>query len=483
MAQSSSVPSSDDLPNEKIHLPAKQPEQDLLEGALPAEDPDSDSSHHGPRRSDDEETGSIRSVQTMSIASRIVSRITTRSSIPLTPPPDGGFAAWMVVIAGHLVIMCTWGVINSFGAFQAYYVSTLGRPPSDISWIGSFQVFLLFFIGTFTGRATDAGLLRPCLVTGIVLIALGAFSAAQCTQYWQLFLAQGVCLGLGNGFLFCPTIAVTSQYFQKNRALALGLSACGSATGGLIFPSMVRQLLPSIGFAWTMRSIGFIQVGCLIVAFMFLRPRMPPRKSGSLVDFASFKELDYTCYAIGSYLCFWGIYVPFFFLSSYARDIRGMAYASSLDLLLLMNGIGIVGRVLPSVVADKLGAVTMFLPMAASTALLMYCWPAVETIDGLWGWAAIYGITAGGIQSLFPSALSSLTLDPRKQGTRIGMTFTIVSFAVLTGPPIAGALISKFGYLAAQMFAGSSIALGAVSVWVSRETRRRRNGQKLFSKV
>jgi hypothetical protein len=33
-------------------------------------------------------------------------------------------------------------------------------PPSDISWIGSIQIFLLFFIGTFSGRATDAGYFR-----------------------------------------------------------------------------------------------------------------------------------------------------------------------------------------------------------------------------------------------------------------------------------------------------------------------------------
>lgn len=316
-----------------------------------------------------------------------------------------------------------------------------------------------------------------------MLVALGVFSAAQCTQYWQLFLAQGVCVGLGNGFLFCPTIAVTSTYWQKNRALAIGLCACGSATGGLIFPSMVRQLLPSIGFAWTMRSIGFIQVGCLLVALIFLKARIPPRRTGSIVDLASFKELDYTCYAIGSFLSFWGVYVPFFYLSSYAREVRGMSYSTALDLLLLMNGVGIVGRLLPSFLADKLGAVNMYLPMAVGSTILLYCWPAVDNTAGLYAWSCIYGIVAGGIQAMFPAALSSLTLDPRKQGTRIGMTFTIVSFAVLTGPPLAGVLISNFGYLAAQMFAGSSLALGSGFMWVAREVRRRRNGQKMMSKV
>ena len=51
--------------------------------------------------------------------------------------------------------------MNAFGVFQTYYVGFLGRSPSDVAWIGSIQVFLTFFIGTFTGRATDAGYYRP----------------------------------------------------------------------------------------------------------------------------------------------------------------------------------------------------------------------------------------------------------------------------------------------------------------------------------
>jgi hypothetical protein len=45
-------------------------------------------------------------------------------------------------------------------------MTALNRPPSDISWIGSIQVFLLFFIGTFTGRLTDAGYFRQVFMVG-----------------------------------------------------------------------------------------------------------------------------------------------------------------------------------------------------------------------------------------------------------------------------------------------------------------------------
>jgi MFS family permease len=201
----------------------------------------------------------------------------------------------------HLVVLNTWGFINSFGVFQTYYVTTLNRTPSEVSWVGSMQVFLLFFIGAFTGRLTDAGYFRPVIVAGSIMGVIGIFMASLSTQYWQLFLSQGICCGLGNGFLFCPCMSLLSTYFSKNRSFAMAVAAAGSGTGAMIFPAMVEQLLPRIGFPWTMRALGFIQLGCFIICCIGLKPRVPPRKAGALVDWASFKEMSYTLFAVGMF--------------------------------------------------------------------------------------------------------------------------------------------------------------------------------------
>jgi MFS family permease len=163
------------------------------------------------------------------------------------------------------------------------------------------QIFLLFFIGTFTGRLTDAGYFRQVFLTGTVLVVLGLFMASLSTTYWQLLLAQGVCCGLGNGCLFCPALSLLSTYFSKKRGLAIGLGTTGSATGGMVFSAMVQQLLPKVGFAWTMRSLAFIQLGCLVVCNLLLRTRVPRRRAGAVVDWKSFKELSYTLFAVGMF--------------------------------------------------------------------------------------------------------------------------------------------------------------------------------------
>lgn len=253
-------------------------------------------------------------------AKRVLSKVITAKSAASIrdpgPPPDGGLNAWIQVLMGHIVIMNTWGYINSFGAFQAYYTTALGVPASEISWIGTIQVWFLFFVGTASGRATDAGLFRRVYILGVTLTLVGIFMTSLCTQYWQLFLAQGVCTGLGNGLMFCPTVALVATYFSKNRSFAIGLAASGSATGGLIYPTLVRQLLPQVGFGWTVRILGFVSLATSAVTIALFKVRLPPRKSGPLVDISAFKELTYSLFCLGMFLNFWALYFVFYYVSS-----------------------------------------------------------------------------------------------------------------------------------------------------------------------
>jgi hypothetical protein len=171
----------------------------------------------------------------------------------------------------------------------------------DISWIGSLQVFLLFFLGTVAGRLTDAGKFRIVFCVGSVLTCLGIFMASISTTYWQYLLAQGICTGVGNGFLFTPALAIVGTYFKERRALAFGITATGTATGGLIFPTMARQLLPQMGLGWTLRSMGLIQVITLGIANICLKRRLPPKPKQLLVDCVAFKDFSYTFFACGMF--------------------------------------------------------------------------------------------------------------------------------------------------------------------------------------
>ena len=41
--------------------------------------------------------------------------------------------------------------------------------------------------------------------------------------------------------IFIPAMLVSAQYFDKQRASALGITACGSGVGTLILPYVIRS--------------------------------------------------------------------------------------------------------------------------------------------------------------------------------------------------------------------------------------------------
>lgn len=365
-----------------------------------------------------------------------------------------------------LVNLNTWGFANTFGVFQTYYVNVMDiGEPSAVSWIGSLHVFLVFAIGTFSGRATDAGYFHITFGVGSVIYCIGLLALSFCDKYWSVLVCHSLVVGIGAGLAFVPSLAVAASYFSHaKRSMALALVVCGSSTGGLVFPAVAEQMLPKHGFGWTLRTIFFIQATLALIAALLFKPRIPPRRSGPLVEWVAFKEAPYALYLLGSFFAFLGLYIGFYYVGSFGRDVLGVSQSTSIQLLLTMNGVGLVARVLPNFVAEKFtGPLNLIIPYTIATGIVMFSWIAVTDISSLWAWAVVQGVANAGIQALFPVVLTSLTDDPKKMGVRSGMGFTMAGFAVLIGPPIAGALVERMNgrYLGLQIFAGLTTALAA----------------------
>lgn len=372
----------------------------------------------------------------------------------------------------HMLI-ANRGMIATFGVFQAHYTTDLNLEPSAVSWIGSIQMLGHFSLGMMTGRMFDAGYFYHSVITGMLLSTLGMFMTSLCSQYYQFFLAQGLMIGIGCGMQFAPCISLISTYFARNRSVALAIMASGSSTGGLVYPTIGRQLLPQIGFAWTVRTMGFIMLTVGACYCSLLKPRLAPRKSGPLFELSAFKELPYSLFILAVFLISLGQYFAFYYISSFAVEILHLSYGTSINVLLVLNGIGILGRLIPSYFADKyFGALNVLIPFCFVSTIVLFFWPLAKSEAGLYAWAVTYGFFVAGFQGIFPAVLTNLTKDMSKVGTRNGQGFTIVGLGMFIGPPIAGALVQTRGgdYLAAQLFAGSAVLIGTMVLILARYT-------------
>lgn len=230
------------------------------------------------------------------------------------PPPDGGKAAWLQVLMAFLIACNSWGYICTFGVFQAHYVDTLKRSHSDVSWVGSIQVFLVFFIGAFSGRATDAGYFRHCVIAGSICTIVGLFMTSLASTYWQVFLAHGLCLGLGSGLTSCPSLSLLATYFVKRRASVIAIAGFGGGSCGVIFPAIMQRLVPLIGFPWTIRILGFLSLAMAVVAIACGRSRLPPRTVGPWIELAVFKDRSFLLFTLGMFFVFWGYWIALYFV-------------------------------------------------------------------------------------------------------------------------------------------------------------------------
>ncbi|KAM5355056.1 hypothetical protein ACJ41O_001702 [Fusarium nematophilum] len=373
---------------------------------------------------------------------RMETRATSILPGDLEPPPDGGLNAWVQVAMGWIVIFTTWGYVNSFGSFQAYYSSSLPQSPFAISWIGSIQVWFTFFASAFSGRLLDAGFFVPTFLIGSTLQLLGIFLMSVSKSYWQLLLTQGVLTGIGGGIIFTPSLALVATYFQKRRGIAIGLVTTGNALGGLVYPLVVRALLPRVGMAWSSRVLGFINLSGFCFVAVFMRPRLPPRKSGPVIDWTAFRDPLYIAYVSAMFFFVWAVYYTFYYLASFGQEALGLSYSDGLILTTIINGAGLPSRVLVPFLADKIGPLNVIAPAGLCVAIVAYSWLAIKTTTGLWVFAVLYGLASGGFQSLMPTGVASITKRLDTLGTRLGMCFTIASFAGLTGPPLGGLIES-----------------------------------------
>ena len=174
-------------------------------------------------------------------APNAVTRTNTKVSINnVAAIPNGGLLAWTQVLGAWILFFDTWGIVNTFGAYQTYYLEPTSllhtSSSSDLAWVGAVQAFLLMLVGALTGPIYDAGYFRELLWTGSFLIVLGQMMLSLCGTYWQVFLAQAICIGVGTGLLFVPSVSILSQYFSTKISVAVGVAATGSSIGGVIYP-------------------------------------------------------------------------------------------------------------------------------------------------------------------------------------------------------------------------------------------------------
>ena len=141
-----------------------------------------------------------------------------------------------------------------------------------ISWTSSLYNGLTFLFGPIIGGLANRYGLRPICISGGIVCCIGLSISTLSPNVPVLMMTFGVIGGIGTGLLTLPANIAIGYYFESKRALATGITHCGSGIGQLILaPFMTRLLLMDYTWQTVVLIIGGFCLICAILGVL-IRP-------------------------------------------------------------------------------------------------------------------------------------------------------------------------------------------------------------------
>ncbi|GFF31263.1 probable transporter MCH4 [Aspergillus udagawae] len=379
-------------------------------------------------------------------------------------PPDGGVAAWLVVLGAWCCSFSSPGWINSVGSFQQYYEAgpLKSYSSSTIAWIPSLQLFFLFALGPVVGIIFDNYGPRPLIIGGTLLHVFGLMMASLAKTYYQFILSQGVCSAIGVACLYSP----------GKFTLLPEKGASHADFGGVIFPIMISRMIQSTGYPWALRTAAFLILGLQIVAILTVRPRTKPvpKKMPTGRFTAPFTEFPFVLLLLGIFVLTYGIFIPIDYLAVQGFQEAHMSEEMAQYLVSIFNAASLFGRLVAGYGADRIGRWNMFIIACTVSGTSEFAvWIPAKHSSIAIGFAIMFGFASGafiGLSGALPISVS----PPPEMGYRLGVVFLAISIPALTMAPIGGAILqnSANGWLDVKIFGGIMCLAGSVIVLVSR---------------
>jgi MFS family permease len=366
---------------------------------------------------------------------------------------------WVTVGAAFVAMVAVFGVAYSFGAFFAPMAAEFGTGSGATSLVFSITACCWFLLGSVSGRAVDRVGPRPVLLIGAVALAGGLLATSAAQQLWVGYLGYGLGVGVAVACGYVPMVAVVSGWFERRRALAVGVAVAGIGVGTLAGAPLAASLIAEYG--WRRAHLLLALGGSVLLVVAAFAARRPPRPVGeepwALRDVVRTRE--FRAMYVATFLASIALFVPFVYLPT-AALANGVSPVAAAALIGVIGVASVVGRLAIGALADRVGRVRTFQASFAVLAASFLIW----LVGGSWPWlsafAVVLGTGYGGWIALQPTVLAQL-FGTRGLGGLVGLVYTAAGVGALIGPPLAGVLVDATGGYRWAIAAAGVAGLGA----------------------
>ncbi|HSE99196.1 MAG TPA: MFS transporter [Blastocatellia bacterium] len=188
---------------------------------------------------------------------------------------DRIYYGWVIVTVCFLVMTLIGPMLASFSVFYVAILEDMKWSRADTALALSFYFIVSGLASPVAGDLVDRYGPRVVMPLG-ALITAGAFLwISQMSEPWHFYAAFGIIGSLGATMLnIVPLTTVISNWFVRNRGLAIGLVTGGQGLGQVGIPA-IQYLINNIGWRNTYIVLGAIILtipSTLILLFLHRRP-------------------------------------------------------------------------------------------------------------------------------------------------------------------------------------------------------------------
>lgn len=373
---------------------------------------------------------------------------------PAPSRQDGVFYGLIVVAAAHVVLLVSFGVLYSYGAFFESLQKEFHIDRGATSLIFSVASFGYFGLGVFAGTMADRFGPRLTVAAGMACMGAGLLVSSYATTLPVMAASYIVAMAVGVGFTYVPSVAAVQPWFVRRRGMASGLTVSGIGVGTLLLPMIAGWLIVASGWRDAFRVFALCALVVGVGAALFL-DNSPARRglfpdndpAGAAALGASqagpgmtlgeaMRTRAFWLFAVALGLNTAGMSVPLVHLAPYARD-QGLSEATGVMLIGLVGVGSLVGRFALAGIGDKLNRRNALAALLAGMALVEFVWLFSSGKVMLSVFALAFGVIYGSIIALNPTIAMEL-FGGRSLAGIIGAIYMFNALGVLLGPSFAG---------------------------------------------
>jgi MFS family permease len=410
-----------------------------------------------------------------------------RSGGPLRGPgPDRGpgflprtgavnWRGWVVVLASFLCVAIVDGVGYTTGLMLEALRAELGGSRSAVAVVGSLQVFMYSLSSPVVAKLIDSFGPRAVCISGAVIASLGLLAASFAPSLALVYCTYGLVTGFGFGLMYLPSVVGVAPYFLDNRALAIGISLCGSGVGTFSLAPLSSYVLHRHGWRWVVRTLSGLCLLCTACGALMApaltgapgmvvatgdreerRRQVEERNEGPparrILVFALGRELadtnrlaTFLLVVLADFIAFMAIYIPYTYLPPLA--IADGILPGDAAFIISVGGISnTLGRLLGGWLSDKRWApkalhlaLVAILAAAIPSFILPHCIAYWTYLVNFGFFGVVTGCLVGCTSPVLLDILGLAALSPA-----FGMITAFRGLACLLGPPLAGVLLDSF---------------------------------------